>query len=182
MASPGVDLTLATRSVSPTVVIASAETIANFHHYETQRITNTLQKMAHVSQAQAMSAGSMPTDTLLYKLFGSRGAAIGTTPGKLRLILVSERACSDLPALSSTMLSDLRIFTRVRVCYALVASKVAGAVAQTNLYDYRREDGAGSSHFGVPLSSVEIKLVGKDDSKLGGNVPQGEVCCFSPCW
>lgn len=176
VAGPGVDLDLASRSISPTVIIASAETMANFHHLKTEGITNALQKVVHVTQAQAMTAGRMPNDTLLFKLLGPRGGAIGTTPGKLRLVLVSERAGSDCPALSSTMLSDLRIFTRARICYALVAPSVAGAVAQTNLYDYRRDGMQGNSHFGVPLSSVEVKLINKDDSRLDGSTPQGEVC------
>ena len=138
-------------------------------------ISSGVQKLAHVSQAQAMNAGRMPTDTLLFKLLGPRGGAAGTTPGKLRLIFVSQRCGADSPAISSTMLSDLRIFTRARICYALVASTVAGAVAQTNLYDYRRENSTGYSHFGTPLSSVEIKLVDNDDAKVAGSTPVGGV-------
>lgn len=43
--------------------------------------------------------------------------------------------------------------------YALTAARVAGAVAQTNMYDYRIGGLASKhSHFGVPLSSVEVKV------------------------
>lgn len=175
VAGPGVDLALASRSVSPTVVIASSETLANLHAAEISGISSGIQKMAHVTQAQAMSAGRMPTDNLLFKLLAPSGSAIGGTPGKLRLILASERVGTDSPALSSTTLSDLRIFTRARICYALTAAPVAGAVSQTNMYDYRRNDQPGHSHFGAPLSSVEVKLVDKDDQKVDGTTPTGEV-------
>jgi acyl-CoA synthetase (AMP-forming)/AMP-acid ligase II len=78
------------------------------------------------------------------------------------------------------MLSDLRIFTRARICYALTAAKVCGAVAQTNVFDYRREDGLGHAHFGLPLSSVEVKLVNKDDQAVGGTMPEGEIVVSGP--
>lgn len=62
--------------------------------------------------------------------------------------------------MSSKDLSDLRVYTRARIAYALTAARVAGAVAQTNIYDYRVGDASTNkhSHFGVPLSSVEIKV------------------------
>ena len=175
VAGPGVDLALASRSVSPTVVIASSETLANMHAAETRSISSGLQKIAHVSKAQTMSAGRMPTDNLLFKLLAPSGNAAGSSPGVLRLILAAERARTGSPALSSTTLSDLRIITRARICYALTAAQVAGAIAQTNIYDYRRDERPGHSHFGAPLSSVEIKLVDKEDDKVDGSTPTGEV-------
>ena len=62
-------------------------------------------------------------------------------------------------------MSDLRVYTQARVVYALTAARVAGAVAQTNMYDYRLGDESSRhSHFGVPLSSLEIKV--KDTAAL----------------
>jgi hypothetical protein len=122
-----------------------------------------------------MSAGRMPTDTLLFKMLGPKGSASGTAPGKLRLILAAERIGANCPPMSSTMLSDLRIFTKARICYALTAAEVCGAIAQSHLFDYRITTKGPYSHFGVPLSSVEIKLINSDDGKLGGHAPQGEV-------
>lgn len=181
VAGPGVDLSLAQRSVSPTVIIASAETLAALHQKEMGGISNSLQKFAHVNQSQAMSAGRMPTDNLLFKLLAPRQNAAGATPGKLRLIFTSERLGTDAPALSNTMLSDLRIFTRSRICYALTVPKVAGAVAQSNMFDYRMTNGDTKySHFGVPLSSVEIKLVDKEDARVDGNTPEGEIVVRGP--
>lgn len=98
-------------------------------------------------------------------------------------IPVERASCLEAgtPPLSSTMLSDLRIFTRARICYGLCTAKVAGAVAQTHVFDYRRVDGTGYSHFGVPLSSVEVWLVDKgDDGKVGATRPEGEIVVAGP--
>jgi acyl-CoA synthetase (AMP-forming)/AMP-acid ligase II len=180
VAEPGVDLSMATRSIAPTVIIASAETMAALHHKETGGISNAAQKFGKFSQSQTLSAGRMPTDGLLFRLLAPHASASGDKPGTLRLILTSERVGCGTPPLTSTMLSDLRIFTRARICYALTAAKVCGAVAQTNVFDYRREDGLGHAHFGLPLSSVEVKLVNKDDQAVGGTMPEGEIVVSGP--
>ena len=79
------------------------------------------------------------------------------------------------------MLSDLRIFTRSRIIYAMTAPQVAGAVAQTNVFDYRRVDGAQHGHFGVPLSSVEVKLLSPgNDALVGAPEPKGQLLVVGP--
>lgn len=160
VAGPGIDLTLATRSIAPTVAVVSAETAAKLHNTTTTSITSALKKLAHYLETRVLSAGRLPTDTLLTRLFAPTRASVGTTPGKLRLLFISERAGLNTPPLSSEDLSDLRIYTRARVLYALTAAKVAGAVTQTNIYDYRRAVTPSNkhSHFGVPLSCLELKL------------------------
>jgi len=173
VAGPGVDLALATRSISPTVVIASPETLLTLHRSEIARLTG-LQKFAHSTQISALAAGRMPSSTFASRLFGARNSVDAS--GKLRLVVVSTRANTDAPALSGIMLSDLRVFLGARICYALAAANVAGAVAQTNIYDYR----AGRDHFGVPVSSVEVKLANKDDGQLAGSMPSGEVVVSGP--
>jgi hypothetical protein len=119
----------------------------------------------------------MPTDTFLTRLNAPHRAAIGTTPGKLRLLFIADRAGSETPPLSSHDLSDIRIFTGARVVYALTDARVAGAVAQSSMYDYRREGAAKNkhSHFGVPLSCVEVKLVDTDVHKTTDQSARGEV-------
>lgn len=176
----GVDLALAARGVAPTVMIASSQSLAKLHKAHMAGVASGFQKLAHSNQFRALAAGRMPGEDLLVRLFAPKGSAIGTSPGKVRLIFSSERVGTDsgFEALSSTTLSDLRIATRSRICYALTAASVAGAVAQTNVYDYRHNDRPGHSHFGAPLSSVEIKLVDKDDSKVDGSTPSGEVSSF----
>jgi hypothetical protein len=160
VAGPGVDITLATRSIAPTVIVISPESAAKLHSTTNSSITSGPKKFAHQLETRMLTAGRLPTDTFLTRLNAPSRATIGTTPGKLRLVFVSERAGLNTPPLSSEDLSDLRIYTKARIVYALTAAKVAGAIAQTNVYDYRRGLAPSNkhSHFGVPLSSLEIKL------------------------
>ncbi|KAL0258599.1 hypothetical protein SLS55_006096 [Diplodia seriata] len=194
VAGPGVELSLATRAVAPTVISISAETAANLHSATSASVTSGVKKLAHYTETRAMtSSGKLPTNTLLTKLNAPTRAAVGTTPGKLRLVHVSERAgAQDAPPLSSADLSDLRIYLHARVVYALTAAKVAGAVTQTNVYDYRREElqsqsmsstsvkGKQYSHFGAPTTSVELKLVDKDEHKTTDDEAKGEVVVMGP--
>jgi hypothetical protein len=177
VAGPGVKLALAARSIAPTVVVASAETAAHLHAESSPHVAGGLKKILHGLQTSALDAGRMPADSLLTKLHAPHRTAIGTTPGKLRLLFVSERAGAEAPPLSSHDLSDIRVFTGARIAYALTDAKVAGAVAQTSIYDYRREGTAKNkhSHFGAPLSSVEIKLVDTERLKTTDEAAKGEV-------
>jgi hypothetical protein len=70
------------------------------------------------------------------------------------------------------MLSDLRLFFGARVGYALTAARIAGAICQTNILDYREKP--GSSHFGAPLSCLEIHLAGEEEH-MKQSMPQGKV-------
>ncbi|KAF2864583.1 hypothetical protein K470DRAFT_254214 [Piedraia hortae CBS 480.64] len=177
VASPGVDLASASRSASPTIIIASAESLATLHQEESGQKLSLPQKLAKASANAALAAGRMPTDTLITKALVPSSSATLTPPGRLRLILTSSRIGTS-PILTSAMLSDLRILTRARICDALTAPKVAGAVAQTHVFDYRREE--NKVHFGIPLSSVEIKLVSKHDEDVEGSQPRGEIVVTGP--
>ncbi|KAI5198128.1 acetyl-CoA synthetase-like protein [Aureobasidium subglaciale] len=180
VAGAGVDLALASRGVAPTVIIASSESLTKLHQTHMSGVSSAIHKFVHSNHGRALAAGRMPGEGLLSRLFAPKGSAISTSPGKLRLVLASQRANTDAQTLSSAALRDLRIITRSRICYALTASSVAGAVAQTNIYDYRHDDRPGHSHFGAPLSSVEIKLVDKDDTKVDGSTPTGEIIVSGP--
>jgi acyl-CoA synthetase (AMP-forming)/AMP-acid ligase II len=177
VAGPGVDLTLATRSIAPTITVVSAETAVKLHDTTTKSITSGLKKLAHSLETQILTSGRLPTDTFLTRVNAPTRASVGTTPGKLRLIFVAERAGQNTPPLSSVDLSDLRIYTNARIIYALTAAKVAGAVAQTNIYDYRREATPSTkhSHFGVPVSSVEVKLRDTSTHKTTDDQTAGEI-------
>ena len=129
-----------------------------------------LAQLNHRMTATTLAAGTMPTS--------SSSSDSAPTPGKLRLVLISNCLIpgpDSQPCLSSAQLSDLRIFTSARVVYALTAKQVAGAVAQTHVYDYRQKEGR-ESHFGAPLSSVEVKLVDagvfktEEDGKVEGEL------------
>ncbi|PVI04339.1 hypothetical protein DM02DRAFT_611596 [Periconia macrospinosa] len=177
VAGPGVDLTLATRSIAPTVTVVSAETAAKLHSTTNASVTGALKKLAHSAETRVLTAGRLPTDTFFSRLNAPTRADIGTTPGKLRLVFVAERAGLNTPPLTSEDLSDLRIYSKARVIYALTAGQVAGAVTQTNIYDYRREVTSSTkhSHFGVPLSCLEVKLKDTASHKTTDEQSVGEI-------
>ncbi|KAI8933327.1 hypothetical protein NX059_009952 [Plenodomus lindquistii] len=177
VAGPGVDLTLASRSIAPTVTVISAETAAKLHSTTSASITSAPKKLAHYLQSRILTAGRLPTETILSKLNAPIRANIGNTPGKLRLVFVSERAGLNTPPLSSQDLSDLRVYTNARVVYALTAAKIAGAIAQTNVYDYRISNSPPNkhSHFGIPLSCLEIKLKDTPQLKTTDDQSVGEL-------
>lgn len=162
------------------MVLASAETAAALHAATAATATGSLKKLAHYMASRALEAGRMPVDGLLSRLNAPVRAAVGATPGKLRLLVVAERAGAGKTPLSSAVLSDLRVYTGARVVYALTAPRVAGAVAQTSVFDYRREGRSGHAHFGVPLGCVEVKLVDVQGHRTTDEEdPEGEVSFFT---
>ncbi|KAI9725084.1 MAG: hypothetical protein M1812_000360 [Candelaria pacifica] len=182
VAGPGVDLVLATRNVAPTVVVASAETVAKVHNETRSGMSITWDEFIHWLQMRKLVAGRFPSDGMLSRFQNYNKPAIGTERGQLRLLYVSERARADSRPLTTTEVSDLRIFTGARIIYALTAPKIAGAVAQTNIFDYRiGRQAQEPSHFGVPLSSLEIKLIDTRGHKTVDDAnPKGEIIVMGP--
>jgi hypothetical protein len=168
------DLQKATQGVSPTIIVASALTMSNTREQIVRKMTSPLNKLVHRFQTRTLTQnGVMPSFSMLARFNDSLRPAIGITPGKLRLVFVSEKIGDHIP-LSSSDLSDLRVFTGARVIYALTAAKVVGAVSQTAIYDYRVDD-EKQSHFGAPVSSVEILLKDTKDHKTSDVLSAGEV-------
>ena len=163
VAGPSASLSSAFQNVSPTVIVASAETLAKTHRDKLFAPKGAMQKIRQSFQARTLASGTMPKTT-------------GGMTRSLRLIYVSERADADSMPLNSRQLFDLQLWTGARIVYALTAAKVAGAVAQTNVYDYRRSVSDIYSHFGPPLGCLEVKLVGNKDREISdkGN-PIGKV-------
>jgi hypothetical protein len=164
VASQADDLTIATRGVSPTVLVATPAALLKTHKEATARAdASVITRALHRLQTRKLAQnGVMPTS----KPEGS----------KLRLILTAERAGTDTPRLSSAVLTDLRAFTGARIMYALTAAKVAGAVTQTGFFDYRVfEDEKGGSHFGPPLTSTEVLLKDMGAWKTTDEGSRGEV-------
>ena len=171
------DLVLATQGIAPTVIVASPTTLLKTHEESTRKLGSALAKAAHALSTRTLTQeGRFSPSNLLSPFSSGARANVGSTPGKLRLIYVAERAGAGLPHLSSQVLSDLRIFTGARIVYALTAAKVAGAVSQTAYYDYR-VDGGGKGHFGAPLTSVEVFL--KDAGVMRPSVSKGVGVVFS---
>ena len=178
VAGPQVDLATAAVGVSPTIVSGSAASAAKLYNETKDTIAGGAKKMALNSQKQALEAGYMPPATVLSRINTPTRVNLGRLPDKLRLLYICERANTDAPPLTSDMLTELRALTGARIVYALTAPKVAGSVAQTAFYDYRvdQKDRQTQSHFGAPVSSVEVKLVDTDSHKnVEGQAPMGEV-------
>ena len=141
------DYDLAFQNIKPTVLIASAETMSKAHAQKTAANQGFFQKLHHSRHARSLAAGTMRKANSLANRLGPR------------IIYTSERAGTDSVPLSSFDLLDLRVLTGARIIYALTLPRVAGAVTQTNLLDYRTDSRGNRSHLGAPLSSVELKLV-----------------------
>ena len=145
--------------IKPSVIIASAATMSKAHARLTDGNQGIFTKIRKSRHASSLAAGRM-------RLSGLQS---------LRLIYVS--AGTSSASLKPQDLNDLRIITESRIVHSLILPQVAGAVAQTNPLDYRIGDQPTKmSHFGAPLSSVEIKVVGNhgqisdDDYKPVGSL------------
>lgn len=156
VAGESVDFALATVGISPTVVVASSRTMSDYHDKIMRPHTGLISSIAWWFQVRDLDAGVMPSHNVFSQL-ANIGPTAELSLDKLRLLCISHRFDAGKEVcLSSEQLTDLRIFTGARVVYALTGPGVAGAVAQTNPYDYRRF--SGPSHFGSPLSSLEVVL------------------------
>ncbi|GFF51432.1 putative uncharacterized protein YHR045W [Aspergillus udagawae] len=174
VAGEGVDFALATVGVSPTVIVASSRTMSEYHARHMEPQAGVLTSIVRWSQLRKLDAGVMPSRGLLNQV-ASIGPTAELSLEKLRLLCVSHRADANPAArLTSAQLADLKIFLGARVVYALTGAGVAGAVSQTNVFDYRRSP--GPSHFGAPLSSVELHLTGVSD----GNPLEGQITVSGP--
>jgi hypothetical protein len=64
----------------------------------------------------------------------------------------------------------------VRIGYALTAPKVAGAISQTMVHDYR--DHGEDVNVGPPVGSVEVHVTG-EEGELDSSTPKGKVRALS---
>ncbi|PLB45967.1 hypothetical protein P170DRAFT_439666 [Aspergillus steynii IBT 23096] len=169
VAGESVDFALATVGVSPTVIVASSRTMADYHDKYMEPHSGIITSLARWFHVRTLDSGVMPSHGLFSQL-----ATVGPTAelslDKLRLLCISHRFDADREVrLTTGQLTDLRVFTGARTVYALTGPGIAGAVAQTNIFDYRRLQ--GSSPFGSPLSSVEVLLTDvPEDQELQGKI------------
>jgi hypothetical protein len=171
------DLRIATQGIAPTIIVATPKTLAHTHSESKTKMSSPFYSIVHWFQTRALvQDGVMPVASAFSRMYDSLRPVIGTTPGKLRLIYVAEQAGVVGTPLSAQTLSDLRIYTGARIIYALTAAKVAGAVTQTGLYDYRVDDGPENcSHFGAPVTSCEIFFKDTAQHKTTDGFSAGEV-------
>lgn len=178
VAGRSTDLTLATQGISPTVLIASPESLARMHAEASSKLDNPILSAAHRAQLRTQAKGAMPSPTsLAARLSAAARPALGAGPSKLRLVYAGERAGGDSAPLSSAQLADLRVFLGARISYALTAARVAGAVAQTWVVDYRVSGQGAYSHFGPPTASTEVILRDSGAHKVTDETVEGEVSC-----
>jgi hypothetical protein len=181
VARPGVDLTKATRGINPTIIVAHSTSLLNIAT-ETNKKIGGLGKLVHWIQRRSLTQhGILPAATFLTSINDSLRPSIGSTPGKLRIVFSSCQLNSQsTPILDTVTLNDLRIFLGTRVVYALCSPKVAGAVTQTSFYDYRHlpELWGKGTHFGVPITSLELWVKDTEGYKVTDEKMEGEVSRF----
>ncbi|OJJ41735.1 hypothetical protein ASPWEDRAFT_179439 [Aspergillus wentii DTO 134E9] len=177
VAGENVDFALATVGVSPTVIIASSRTMSDYHEKFMRPHSGIVSSISHWFQARKLDAGVMPSHNLTQVT--NLGPIAELSIDKLRLLCISHRFDGDKDArLTSEQLTDLRIFTGARVVYALTGPGIAGAISQTNIFDYRRFQ--GPSHFGSPLSSVEVVLTGVSEGNGPEAATEGNITVAGP--
>ncbi|TQS38248.1 hypothetical protein Golomagni_01254 [Golovinomyces magnicellulatus] len=180
VASHSPSISLAVHGISPTVIVASSHTMFKFYEETKRKLSSPLFRLNYLLETRDLiSNGVMPVASVFSSIFDRWRPTIGITPGKLRLIYISTLAGYENP-ITVSILSDLRILTRSRIIHALTAPKVAGAVAQTGVYDYRISHNSSKTHFGPPVSSVEIFFQDKDDFKNKDGLAMGELIVAGP--
>lgn len=161
-----VDYDTSCQIVMPSIVIASTNIMFTAHQDSKAAATGMGHRLRRWIQARSLAYGVMPR-------------VFSTTPGP-RLLYISHRAGVDKVALEAKDILDLRLLTRARIVYAFTAANVAGAITQTNLFDYQTRETSLSkhAHFGPPLSCVELKLeetkdASEDDRPIGRPIVSG---------
>jgi hypothetical protein len=168
VAGDSVDLASAAALASPTVVIAAPTTIQSYLYNPNVKLPSAVSKYL---TTRTLQAGNLPAK--------SGGAESSASPlSRLRVLLIPQSTYHTTLEirLTSANLHTLRTHLKCRIGYALTTPYVAGAVAQTNILDYR--DKGLAVCVGPPLSSVEVNLSG-EEKEMGSPNPKGTVrSCF----
>lgn len=154
------------RRVKPTIVIAAPSTIREACKTFREQPRGMLQKYAIWQQTKSLAEGIMPK--------------LSSEHPRPRLIYTFESSDNRADPLTLAELEDLRLLTGARTAYAFTDAKVAGAIAQTSIYDYRRSEDGEQAAFGGPLSSVEFKLVDENGHKNSDEKALGKLVVTGP--
>ena len=166
VSGPTVPYSSAFQGASPTIVIAGTQTLSNLckHH---ERVQSHKIGIGHWWKSRSLETGVLP------KVSGTSNP---------RLIYTYDKSNASTVPLSPLEFFNLKLFTGARFVYAFTDPRVAGAVSQTNIFDYSKrghgED--GKLHFGPPLSSVEIKMRDTGESKSEGGRSVGQLVISGP--
>lgn len=153
VAGPEAEYLAAFRGITPTVIVATSPTLKRLCDARIGASTSLSEKLDFWNKARTLAAGSMPKSKV---------------SGSPRLIYAYEPSIKPSAPLTAAQMFELMILTGARITYAFTDSTVAGAISQTNVYDYGHsvEHGARPSHFGPPVSCVELKLIDSPDRKV----------------
>jgi hypothetical protein len=165
VAGENVNLAAATASAQPTVIVAAPGTI-NKYVLDTIKSGGGPGPLVRYFNGSSLKAGIMPS---------ARPTMSLSSLSKLRLLLIGQSPTSRTK-LSSSTLHELRMILGVKVGYALTTPKVAGAVSQTMVHDYR--DHGEAVNVGPPVGSVEVHVTG-DEGELDNSTPKGKVSALS---
>ncbi|CCX10488.1 Similar to Long-chain-fatty-acid--CoA ligase 3; acc. no. O95573 [Pyronema omphalodes CBS 100304] len=176
------DVELTCRVIAPTIIVVSPESLLEMHRATKSTMKEFLHGIVHYFQTKTLADGRIPQGNFLTNFGGCPRPNVG---GKLRLVFVVEAAGDKTSqAITSLDLSDARVFFKSKVVYGLKHHKVAGPLAQQNVYDYRVQAEALPSeknprkcaHFGPPTPGVEIKLRDMGEfTATDAEGPRGEV-------
>lgn len=181
VAGDEVDLQTAARHISPTVIIASSDSVKKLHDSVCNTSHDVVGSVARYIQRAALDAGRLAKYSFVSQYIKRYNwDAMYLPSAKLRLIMASQPTGSMSAPMTGSELNDLRISTGARISIALTAPNVAGAVTQTNIFDYRTRSGEYTSHVGIPPPCVEIKLRNASDKALESPNPTGEVVVIGP--
>ena len=154
------------RRVKPTIIIAAPPTIKQACKTFRDLPKSFMRTYAMWQQAKSLAEGIMP------KLSGE--------PPRPRLIYTFESSENKDDPLTLAELGDMRLLTGARSAYAFTDARVAGAIAQTSIYDYRRGKEAEQAAFGGPLSCVDFKLVDDNGHKNSDEKAVGKLVVTGP--
>ncbi|KIW79660.1 hypothetical protein Z517_06274 [Fonsecaea pedrosoi CBS 271.37] len=154
-----IDLTHATSQTSPTVVLASPPTVQAYLSHPSTTLPGGLSKFM---STRTLQQGNLPT----------KQTSTSDSLSHLRVLLIPQSITAAVSTrLSSSTLHSIRTHLKCRIGYALTSPFVAGAIAQTNIFDYR-DKGDKVCCVGAPLSSVEVNLTG-EEPVMGSRTPRG---------
>lgn len=144
-----VEYSAAFRGIAPTVIVATPPTMLKVWDEKRKVPKGMFEKVDQWNRSRALVAGSMP-----------KAPVARRSP---RLIFVPER--SDQASLTSEQVFDLRLSTGAHIAHAFTDPRVAGAISQVNIFDYRKSVD-GRSHLGSPMSCLEMKLIDGPSHKV----------------
>lgn len=172
VAGKAVDLAVASSGVFPTVIIASPESAQKLTSQLLRLQTSLPSQFSQWLQKRYFASGVMPKPNAFTKVAATSQPSFA----KLRLLCIPHSPGSK--EMTSDKLADLRIALGARVAYALTVPEVAGAICQTNPFDYRLAAPIEDWKFGPPLSSVEIKL--NASGRVNEENPEGKLFVAGP--